>query len=157
VLWEVELEGLVIETRHKLTARRGRLVRPVAGYPAAVKELAELCAWRARDRAVEALGATGATVLTSRFAAVGALEDLRDLIEVVDDATWEGTAAALAADAARFAITEPGPEAPFIDAFSAGHAAAGLDGDQAVFDEAYAEERAWQSGWLTARLGLSAT
>jgi hypothetical protein len=47
------------------------------------------------------------------------------------------------------------PEAPFVACCSAGHAAAGPDGDQSAFDAGYAAERDFQSGWLTTRLGLS--
>jgi hypothetical protein len=38
-LWEVELEEPVVETRHKLTARRGRLLAQVDAYPAAAEKL----------------------------------------------------------------------------------------------------------------------
>ncbi len=154
-LWEIELEEPVVGTRHKLTARRGRVTAPVDRYPAAARELSAVCAWRCRDRAVTALQAASEDELAFRFAAAATLEELRRLLSAVDDSTSTGTAAALAADAAKFAITGPITEAPFIGACSAGHAAAGLDGDQSVFDAAYAEERAWQSAWLAATLHLS--
>ena len=52
-LWEIELDGDIVDTRHKVVGSRGRLVRPIEEYPAAVRELAEVGVWRSRDRAVE--------------------------------------------------------------------------------------------------------
>ena len=156
-LWEVELAGPIIETRHKLTASRGRLVAEVSGYHGAVIELGEWCAWRARDRALSALRAAGSQDLADRFQSVATLQQLIALGGDLDDSTSIGTAAALAVDTAHFADGGPITEAPFIGACSAGHAAAGLDGDQVVFDAAYAQERALQSAWLIDRLGLFAS
>jgi hypothetical protein len=155
-LWEVELEDPVVETRHKLTARRGRLVEAVAGYLEAAVELGAVCAWRARDRAVRALRAAGQGDLAGQFAAAATLDQLAALGAQVDDSTFARAAAALAADTARFAITGPITEAPFIGACSAGHTAAGMDGEQIVFDTAYADERVFESLWLVERLGLTA-
>jgi hypothetical protein len=155
-LWEVELEEPVVATRHKLTARRGRLIDRVDGYPAAAQQLGPVCAWRARDRAVESLQGAGASGQAARFAAATTLAELSSLLGVTDDATFEGTAAALAVDTAQFAISGPITEAPFTGACSAGHLAAGLGGAQADFDRGYAEERTFQSAWLAERLGLAA-
>ena len=41
----------IVEARHKVAARRGRLVRPIDDYPVAMRELNVVCAWRARDHA----------------------------------------------------------------------------------------------------------
>jgi hypothetical protein len=153
-LWEIELEEPVVATRHKLTARRGRLIARVDAYPAAAHQLGAVCAWRARDRAVEALRAAGAGRSASRFASATTLAELTNLLGDADDATFEGTAAALAADTAHFALNGPITEAPFTGACSAGHLAAGLGGAQADFDRGYAEERTFQSAWLVERLGL---
>jgi hypothetical protein len=154
-LWEVELDEPVVVTRRKLVARRGRLVAPVEGYPAAVIELGETAAWRARDLAVAALRAAGSAELAEGFAVATTLEGLRRLGDRVDDTTVAGRAAGLAADAADLAIAgRPVTEAPFVGAYAAGHDAAGSTGDQSRFDEAYAHERAWQSAWLARRLGL---
>ena len=153
-LWEIELEEPVVATRHKLTARRGRLIARVDAYPAAAHQLGAVCAWRARDRAVEALHGAGAGGAASRFAAATNLSELRNLLGETDDATFEGTAAALAADTAHFALHGPITEAPFTGACSAGHLLAGLGGAQADFDRGYAEERTFQSAWLVERLGL---
>jgi hypothetical protein len=154
-LWEVELEEPVVESRHKLTARRGRLLTRIDAYPTAAEELGAVCAWRARDRAVQALRNAGARSLASRLAAATTLSDVTGLVGETDDATFEGTAAALASDTANFATGGPGPGGPFVAACSAGHAEAGPRGDQAVFDRGFAAERAFQSTWLIERLGLA--
>lgn len=154
-LWEVELDGAVVATRHKLAARRGRVIRPVEGYEDAALELGAACAWRSRDRAVEALHRAGLVDVAARFGSAIRLDTLRDLGALVDDATHAGIAGGYAADAADFAITGPLTEAPFIAACSAGHASAEGNGDQAAFDLGYAEERSWQSQWLANRLGLA--
>ncbi|HEX6394521.1 MAG TPA: hypothetical protein VFZ97_13880 [Acidimicrobiales bacterium] len=154
-LWEIELEEPVVETRHKLTARRGRLLTRIDAYPAAAVELGAVCAWRARDRAVQPLRESGADDLASRFEAATTLAELKDLMTETEDSTFEGTAAALAADAAHFALTGPISEAPFVCACSAGHIEAGPGGAQVDFDRGYAGERFFQSAWLTERLALA--
>jgi hypothetical protein len=103
---------------------------------------------------VEALQGAGAGAPASRFASATTLAELSSLLGETDDATFEGTAAALAADTAQFALNGPITEAPFTGACSAGHVAAGLAGAQADFDRGYAEERTFQSAWLVERLGL---
>jgi hypothetical protein len=153
-LWEVELDGDVTETRHKVTARRGRLVGAVTEYPSAVVELGVASAWRARDRAVAALRADGDDRLADELAAVDTVEALAALADRVDDASPARTAAALAVDTAVFAISGPLTEAPFIAAFAAGHERATVDDTQAAFDAGYDAERAFQSQWLAERLGL---
>jgi hypothetical protein len=167
-MWEIELEGEIVESRHKLAAGRGRLVGTVDGYGAALRELAEIGAWRSRDRAVAALAARGvvpfglrhkAARLIERLAACGSITELRDMgpaiAQVTSKNSYAGAAAALAVDAAYMTLHGEPPEAPFVACCSAGHAAAGPDGGQADFDAGYAAERAFQSDWLTTRLGLS--
>ena len=153
-MWELELDGHIVDTRHKVVGSRGRVVRPVTGYEAAVRELGDVGAWRARDRAVMALHATGARGLAGRFAGATTVPGLAALGGDVDDSSWAGTAAALAADAAHFAINGDHAQSPFVAACSAGHHDAGDGDDQAAYDTGYASERAFQSAWLTARLAL---
>src|SRR5918995_1212748 len=62
-LWEIELDGDIVPTRHKVVASRGRLVREVDGYGAAVRQLAEVGAWRCRQRAVAAVRGEGRSEL----------------------------------------------------------------------------------------------
>jgi hypothetical protein len=155
-LWEVELDGEIVDTRHKVVGSRGRLVRRVDAYPTAVRELAEVGAWRCRDRAVGALRSSGDHALADRFTeATTTLDALVALGGVVDDSSWAGAAAALAVDAAHFALHGNRAQSPFVAACSAGHAAAGPDGDQAAYDAGYASERDFQSVWLSERLGLA--
>ena len=71
-----------------------------------------------------------------------------------DESTFAGGAAALPVDAAYFAGDDLPAQSPFVAACSVGHVAGGPDGDQAVYDEGYAAERAFQSAWLTDRLAL---
>jgi hypothetical protein len=153
-LWEVELDGEIVETRHKVVGTRGRLLHEVDGYSAAVRGLAEVGAWRCRDRAVAALRAKHSADLADRFAVVSTLDELAMLGADADESTFAGGAAALAADAAHFALHGLPAQSPFVAACSAGHVAGGPDGDQAVYDEGYAAERVFQSGWLTDRLAL---
>ncbi len=150
-LWEVELDGEVKRTRRKLVASRGRLLRPVEGYEAAVRELADVGAWRSRDRAVVALGDADAG---DRLAAANTLDEAAAIGAGEDESTFGGRAAVLASDAAYCARHGTAPQSPFVAACSAGHLAAGPEGDQAAFDEGYAAERAFQSAWLADRLGL---
>jgi hypothetical protein len=156
-LWEVELDGEIVQTRHKVVATRGRLVREVEGYDAAVRELAETGAWRCRDRAVSALRTEGSGELADRFSAPSTLDELAALgaDADADESTFAGGAAALAADAAHFALHGLPAQAPFVAACSAGHAAAGPSGDQSAYDAGYAAERTFQSAWLTERLTLA--
>jgi hypothetical protein len=154
-LWEVELEGEIVATRHKVVGARGRLVRSMDGYDAAVRELAGIGAWRCRDRAVAVLGAEGGTELADRFAEATTLDELAALGGNADESMFGGAAAALAADAAHFALHGLPAQSPFVAACSAGHVAGGPDGDQAAYDQGYAAERAFQSAWLTERLALA--
>ncbi len=158
-MWVIELGGPIVESRHKVVAARGRIVAAVDGYQAAARELAAVGAWRARDRAVTALRAAGADAVADRFAAATSMEELASCGDVVgvdvDESTFAGAAAGLAADAAHFALHGDRAQSPFVAACSAGHDAAGPDGDQTAYDTGYAAERVFQSAWLTERLNLT--
>ena len=153
-LWEVELDGEIVDSRHKVVGSRGRLVRAIDAYPAAVRELAEIGTWRSRDRAVEALRRAGYDALAERYESAAALGDLAALGSDADETTFAGRAAALASDAAYFAEHGLPAQSPFVTVCAAGHAAAGPDGDQAAYDAGYAAERNFQSAWMADRLGL---
>lgn len=153
-MWHVELDGEIVESPHKLVASRGRITGPVEGYDSAMHELREISAWRCRARAVEALRASGAAAVADGFAAVATLDELRALGGGVDEASFAGTVAALAVDAAHFAINGVHAQTPFVAACSAGHLAAGPRGDQDAFDAGYQSERDFQSNWVAARLNL---
>src|SRR3954471_19828790 len=89
-LWEVELDGEVRSTRRKLVASRGRVVRPVPGYDAAVRELAEVGAWRCHERAVAALGDTNAG---RRLGSAASLAEITAFGAGEDDESFGGRAA----------------------------------------------------------------
>lgn len=153
-LWEIELDGEIVETRHKVVASRGRLVRRIDDYPLALGELAEDGTWRSRDRAIAVLRAAGEHDRADRLL-YASLADLAALRRGADDSTFERCAEALLFDAARFTLRASLPEALFVAACSAGHQAAGADGDRASYDAGYAAERAHQSAWLVDRLALT--
>jgi hypothetical protein len=160
-LWEIELDGEVVPSRHKVAAPRGRLVQRVDGYRDAVRELATIGTWRARDLAVVALRAAGDDHVAGRYDACGDLESLaalaEDALTAAPESTFAGTAAALASDAAYFALHGNAAQSPFVACCAAGHAAAGPQGDQTAYDAGYAAERAFQSRWLADRLALAPT
>jgi hypothetical protein len=150
-MYEIELDGDIVQSRHKVAARRGRLVREIDEYPAAVRELSAVCTWRAREHAVAALRAAGEADLAEQFEHAGEIGTLEALgavvVERLDADTHAAKAAMLAVDAAKFTLIEHAQEVPFIAACAAGHAS-----DD--FDAGYADERRFQSEWLAHRLGL---
>ncbi len=154
-LWEVELGGEIVRSHHKVAASRGRLVRRIDAYGTVVRDLAEVGAWRSRDRAVAALHNDGDRALGDRLSAATTLDALVALDSDVSDASFALTAAALAVDAAHDALYGNPAESPFVACCSAGHVVAGPAGDRDAYDEGYAAERAFQSRWLTVRLELT--
>ena len=79
-LWEVELDGEIVETGHKLVAERARLVRRIDRWDrGAFRKLAVSCAAQARGLGVESIAADceaviadGAYALAVYFTAVAA-------------------------------------------------------------------------------------
>ena len=146
-LWEIELAGEVQVDEHKLVAAAGRLCARIDGWtPACAQEYAEACAWRARDRAVEALIRARHRQASEQLAACGRLDELlaaaRGLAEDLPDTRISLT---IAGDGAVRALSGAAPTSAYI----AAHAAGRLDGPAG-----YAAERAWQSRWLVERLAL---
>jgi hypothetical protein len=146
-LWEVELADPLRVDEHKILAAAGRLRSPIDAWtPACAKQYAEACAWRARDRAVQALTQAGSEEPASRLAACATLDevrrDARGLAELVPDAR---ISLLMASDGAVRALTAAAPTSAYI----AAHAAMRLDGTAG-----YQAERSWQSRWLVDRLGL---
>jgi hypothetical protein len=149
-LWEIELDGGVQAEDHKILAAAGRLRSRVDGWtPACAQEYADACAWRARDRAVQALTHSRHKKAAERLAACPTLDDAqtvaRELAAEIPDTRISLT---IAGDGAFRALTG----APPTSAYIAAHAAMRLDGA-----EGYAGERTWQAHWLVERLGLTAT
>jgi hypothetical protein len=148
-LWEIELDGRVEFDEHKILAPAGRLVSRVAGWtPACAQKYADACAWRAHERAVQALIRAGHPDAAEELAACTTLDAVPAaagrLAEVIPDAKIILT---IAGRGAFRAITG----APPTSAYIAAHAARRLDGPAG-----YAAERAWQSNWLVEQLGLRA-
>jgi hypothetical protein len=146
-LWEIELRGEVKAEEHKLVASAGCLrARIDAWTPALARVFGEACAWRARDRAVQALTRARYRRAAEQLASYGSLDHLlaaaRGLADELPDTRVTLT---IAADGASRALTGAAPTSAYI----AAHAAGRLDGR-----EGYDAERAWQSGWLVERLGL---
>ena len=148
-LWEIELDGRVRVDEHKILAADGCLRSQVAGWtPACAQEYADACAWRAHERAVQALTRAGHASASAELAACATLDDvLRVARKLADSIPDTKISLTIAGDGAVRALTG----APPTSAYIAAHAAMRLDGAQG-----YAAERAWQSRWLADRLGLRA-
>jgi hypothetical protein len=148
-LWEIELRDPARVDGHKLVATAGCLRSRVEGWtPACAQEYAEVSAWRARDRAVQALRLAGHAPAADELVRYDTLDDVlaaaRRLAEELADSRISLT---IAGDGALRALTGAAPTSAYI----AAHAAMRLDGPAG-----YAAEREWQSQWLTDRLGLRA-
>jgi hypothetical protein len=148
-LWEVELDGRVELDAHKIIAPAGRLRSQIEAWtPACAQGYADACAWRAQERAVQALTRAGHRHEAHRLATCPSLDDVlmaaRQLADAIPETRINLT---IAGDGAFRALTG----APPTSAYIAAHAAMRLDGAAG-----YAAERAWQSQWLVERLGLLA-
>jgi hypothetical protein len=149
-LWEVELDGEIQFDEHKIVAPAGRLRSRIDDWtPACAQEYADACAWRARDRAVEALARARRRQAADQLTACSTLDQLlaatRRLAEEIPHTRISLT---IAGDGAFRALTG----APATAAYIAAHAALRLDGPPG-----YAVERSRQSRWLVERLGLRVT
>jgi Putative zinc-finger len=146
-LWEIELDGHVRPDEHKIIAPAGRLHAQIEAWtPTCAQAYADACAWRAQERAVQALTRAGYRHEAGQLASCPTLDDVvvatRKLADVIPDGRISLT---IAGDGAVRALTG----APPTSAYIAAHAAMRLDGAAG-----YAAERAWQSDWLVERLGL---
>ena len=146
-LWEIELAGHVHVDEHKIIAAAGRLRAPIEEWtPACAQEYADACAWRAHERAVQALARAGHRHATNRLAACATLDDaLAAARKLADEIPEARISLTIAGDGAVRALTGAAPTSAYI----AAHAALRLDGASG-----YTAERAWQSTWLVKRLGL---
>jgi len=146
-LWEVELDGPVQVDEHKIIAPSGRLRSQIEGWtPACAQEYAHACAWRAHERAVQALTRAGHQHGAEQLAACATLDDVQALARrLAEDIPETPISVRIAGDGALCALTG----APAASAYISAHAAMRLDGTAG-----YADERAWQSHWLVERLGL---
>jgi hypothetical protein len=146
-LWQIELDGQVQSDEHKVVAPAGRLRSQIDAWtPACAQEYADACAWRAQERAVQALTQAGHRREADELTSCATLDDVlvaaRRLAGAIPAARISLT---IAGDGAVRALTG----APPTSAYIAAHAAMRLEGAAG-----YAAERAWQSGWLVERLTL---
>jgi hypothetical protein len=146
-LWAVELQGNLRLEEHKIVAPAGRLRSRIELWTCdQAQQYADACAWRARDRAAQALARAGHPDAADQVARSATLDDLlvlaRRLAAQLPDSRISLT---IAGDGAVRALTGAAPTSAYI----AAHAALRVDGPVA-----YAAERAWQARWLVERLGL---
>ncbi|MEW6471324.1 MAG: hypothetical protein AB1679_03550 [Actinomycetota bacterium] len=154
-LWEIELDGDVIEAGRKIAARRGRLRRCIDDWSGGVMaEFAEATIVRARDAALAVGGGH------REMAPLGNSDRVDDIraaaraaLATLEPDSAEHVAAGLVVDAAHFA-TEHICHAPFISACAAGHAASARSGRRDDWRAAFVAERAWQSAWISGQLDL---
>lgn len=146
-LWEIELDGAVQPDEHKLVAPAGRLLRRVEEWTSeCAQEYANACAWRVRDRAVQALTRAGRDPAAEQLSGCETLDDvLTTARQLAEDTPDTRISLTIAGDGAFRALTRAAPPSAYI----AAHAAMRLDGPAG-----YTTERAWQSRWLADRLGL---
>jgi len=156
-LWVIELDGEIIPGRHKVAARRGRIVRRVDAWQAGVA--ADLCTdavSRGRDVTVEVLRHAGYGDAARRLAACASTAETgavaNDIAAEVGEGSVAGTAALLAADVVRFADGGMVSTAAFVAACAAANSARGAEGSDHAFTAAFHAERSRQSGWIAARL-----
>ena len=147
-LWEIELDGELQIDEHKIVAPGGALRSQIVGWTAAcAQEYGEACAWRARDRAVEALSRAGHRHAADELAQCATLDGLVSTARhLADDVPDTRISLTIAGDGAFRALTGAAPTSAYI----AAHAALRVDGS-----DGYTAERAWQSRWLLERLGLT--
>jgi hypothetical protein len=157
-LWEVELDGAIVDAGTKLVAPRGRLRRRIDEWAgAAAAEFTRAVVFRARDAALSLGGATaelaalrdGDTVEAVQAAAVAGLAAL-------EEGTDGHVAVGLVADTAHFA-GEHICHGPFISACAAAHAASASSGRRDDWRAGLVAERAWQSAWIARRLALASS
>jgi hypothetical protein len=153
-LYEIELDGEVVEATHKIVAPRGRLLRTVDEWSEVGREHAEHCGWRARAVAVPALRATGSDELADRLDACATLADLAGAASLVADRDPDDAVSrlvTLVGDSGRAGGAGSIVGAPFVSACAAG-VAAELVGSLADQQPGFHAERREQSAWIAPRL-----
>jgi hypothetical protein len=158
-LWEIELEGEVVDGLHKVVARRGRLRRRLPAWSADVApELGTWCAWRCSEHALSVLRGLGERDTEEELMSARTVDDLGaragQALERLGESSAGGAAVALVADAVNLTHTDHYAGAPFAAALAAGHAATWNQDDRDAYNQAFAAERGTQSGWIARRLEL---
>ncbi len=154
-LWEVELAGEVVESRYKLVASRGRLLRRIPGWPELERPFAQNCAARVRELAAAELHQAG---LAGLAAATGEATSTAQLAALTEQARTQ--APPLAATLTGYALDcvwdiGKGYYAmcAYVAATAFGNWSTG-DLVQDMTSTGWNQERARQAGWLAARLTL---
>jgi hypothetical protein len=156
-LWEIELDGEVVEASHKIVAPRGRLVRRVDEWADVGREHAEHCGWRARTVAVDALRRTGSGALADQLDSWATLADLAGAATLVADRDPDDAISrlvTLVGDSGRAGGAGSVVGAPFVSACAVG-VAAELVGSPADQHPAFHAERREQSAWIAPRLAAA--
>ncbi len=175
-LWEIELDGDIVDAGEMLVARRGRLLRRVDAWdePTASAFAAD-CALRARHRALAALRRVGLTEDAERLVRAAELDDVRAAATAAHEATSDPDAGELTGFVADVVSLATGqrPDAwrhgaesntavaqrpaavaanvAFVVAHVAGREAATANpGDPGSYERAVKTERAAQLAWLVA-------
>lgn len=152
-LWEIELDGAVLDDPHTLVAERGRLVGRVPGWPSVGPDLARWAVERTRHHTVSVFRAVSP-------ADADTLEGCADLDELAAVsarlADHPHPDAAMAAALLADNLSDlPNPvDACHTSARAAGHRGS-IGGDPADYQRAFTAERQAQSRWLAAQLGLT--
>ena len=179
-LWEIELDGEIVEGNAMIVAQRGRLLARIEAWDhRAAKDFADACAWRARDFAFAGLRRLGLTEEAERLVETAELADMQTAAVAAFERSDGGAAelSGFAADAVSLVqgrrpemwgeAVHPGFHKPeqtpgaiaanlaFVVAHTAGREAA-LAGTQADYDRGVEAERERQLAWLTERLDLRA-
>jgi hypothetical protein len=154
-LWEIELDGDVVEDRLKVVGRRGRLIQRVEAWnPEAREAFAWMCLQRVAAHAADELRDAG---LEDEAGPLAAAQEPAEVAAAAHAAVSAAAAAgaanaerlsAYAEDAVEWADSLP----PSGVAYVAAHAADSRS--RAESADAFTAERAVQADWLVARLGL---
>jgi hypothetical protein len=151
-LWRAELAEPVVEGQRQVISARGRLLDRVSAWNEELaRSFGEACAWRARDRSVEALRIPGCHEESELLARCRSLSELH--IASKELSSRKGLPAALAgyvAEAIDFLLAGDSPCSTYISARAAVVASGGNESE-------FAAERQCQARWLAERLGLEPT
>ena len=180
-LWEIELDGEIIERDAMIVAERGRLLARITAWDGkTAQEFADACAWRTREFAFRGLRRLGLTEEAERLVDTAELAEMQTAAAAAFERS-DGSAAELSAFAAdsvslargqrpemwdvhahsglREPVQTPGAVAAnlaFVVANTAGREAVAA-GAEADYARGFETEREWQLAWLTERLGLRAS
>ncbi len=154
-LWEIELDGEVLESAYKLVAPAGRLTRRIAGWPEAQVAFAEDCFARTLDLAASALRDEGLGALADAARDAASTTDLE---AVALAAEREGTAltatlAGYALDCALDIDNGYYSMCAYVAATAFANHSTG-DGVQDMTSDGWVQERGRQARWLADRLDL---